>query len=827
MKFLLTGSLLLTGYFLGGPPVSAQTTLGNFSGYTSDQQSLTLHADSSALRLVFYAPDILRVDLLPSRQSVMDSSFVVIRTPPGIIHFSVLDGDSSLTLSTSRLRVTCRKYPLRISLSDSSGRLLLSEPSAGGMSWNGDARSVTFALSAGDHFYGTGERGTSLDKRGQAFDSYNTQVGGYSTPLPTMNLNVPFLASTNGYALYIDNVTKGRFDLGSTDSDLFSYTAAGGELSLYLMAAPTIPAQLELYTWLTGRQPLPPRWALGYIQSKNRYQNEQEARSIVQIMRQKKIPCDAIVLDLGWFNAMGDVSWDEAHWPRHDEMVADFLSHGMKTILITEPYIIQPSRNFVEADTNGFLAKNSDGKSFLMDRWWSCGGGCRAALLDITDPDARQWWWSKHPAAFGTRVAGIWTDLGEPERHPAGMIHRLGKAEEIHNIYNLLWAKTIFEGFNTLRPGERVMNLTRSGFAGIQRYGVLPWSGDVARSFGGLAVQLPMLLNMGMSGLAYHNSDIGGYARMPTTPELYVRWMQYGTFCPIARAHGAGESVRGYPTEPWQFGPVAEAICRDFIRLRYRLLPYIYTLARANEQSGLPLARPLFWLDPGDRMLVNESSSYMWGDAFLVSPVVEAGQRTKDVYLPRGTWVDFWTDSVVSGGRRITVAAPLDRLPLFVKSGSIVPVGPELMYTDERVTDTLTLRVYPAPDRESSFTLYEDDGKTLDYQKGSFALTRFTHRWAREGKGSRIVLRAEPSHGQYSGQPKERVYTFEVHGMRRAPASVRTDGTILSLRGALHAPGTIGAGYSYDAAARILCVSVVSRPDQSHEILVEMPDSGR
>lgn len=806
---------------------SAQTNPGNFSGYTTDGRWIIVNADSSAVRFLFYAPDILRLDVLPSRYSVIDSSFVIVRAPPDDLPVSVDETDSSLTVSSAAIRIHCRKFPLRLSFSDSSGRLLLTEPAGGGISWHDRARSVRFALRENDHFYGTGERGTSLDKRGQAFESYNSQVGGYSTPLATMNLNVPFLASTNGYALYVDNTFKGQFDLGASDPGTFSYTAAGGELSVYLIAAPDIPRQLEKYTWLTGRQPLPPRWALGFIQSKNRYQNEQEARSIVLTMREKRIPCDAIVLDLAWFEHMGDISWNESLWPRHEKMIADFLSQGVKTILITEPYIVQPSRNFIEADRNGYLAKDSTGHAFLLNNWWSCGGGCSASLLDITNPDARQWWWGKHPAAFGSRVAGIWTDLGEPERHPAGMIHRLGKAERIHNIYNFLWAKTIFEGFNALRPGERVMNLTRSGFAGIQRYGVLPWSGDVARSFGGLAAQIPMLLNMGMSGLAYHNSDIGGYARTPTSPELYVRWMQYGTFCPIARAHGAGESVRGYPTEPWQFGAEAEAICRDFIRLRYRLLPYIYTLAHRNEESGLPLARPLFWLDPGDHALLNESSSYMWGDAFLVSPVVEAGQRTKDVYLPRGSWIDFWTDSAAIGGRMISVAAPLERLPLFVKSGSIVPMGPELMYSDERAMDTLTLRVYPARDEESSFTLYEDDGRTLDYQKGACALTTFTCRPVKRARGSDLVLRAEPSRGEYRGQLKGRVYIFEVHGVRRAPTSVRSDGTILSRRGTSHSPGIQREGYSYDAAARVLSVSVLSHAEESREILMETSDSGR
>jgi alpha-glucosidase (family GH31 glycosyl hydrolase) len=797
--------------------VSAQTYPGNLSGYQQTGSTVTLCADSTTVGLRFYASDIVRIDFLPSRQDSIDSSPAVIRRATDSVQVTIRETESLLEVSSSQIHISCQKFPLRLSFADSAGRVLLAEPRAGGMSARDRARSLRFILQDRDHFFGTGERGTSLDKRGQAFECYNTQMPGYSTPLSTMNLNVPFVASTNGYAVYVDNVFRGWFDLGVADTSMFSYTASGGELSWYLIASPTIPGQLERYTWLTGRQPLPPRWAFGFIQSKNRYQNEREAREIVHTMRARAFPCDAIVLDLAWFERMGDLSWNESAWPHHETMLTDFLSLGIKTILITEPYIVRPSLNFDEAEAKGYLAKDSTGRTFLLDKWWSCGG-CSASLLDLTNPEVQHWWWDKHPAAFGPGVAGIWTDLGEPERHPEGMKHFLGRAEEIHNVFNLLWARAIFEGFKQWRPAGRLLNITRSGFAGIQRYGVLPWSGDVARSFGGLAVQLPMLLNMGMSGLAYHHSDIGGYSRIPTTPELYVRWMQFGVFCPITRAHGAGEVVKGYPTEPWQFGPEVEGICRKYLRLRYQLLPYNYSLAYSNHESGLPLARPLFWLDPADGALLNESSSYMWGDAMLVSPVVTAGETTKGVYLPRGEWVNFWTDEVVSGGNAVSVAAPLDRIPLFVKQGSIIPMAPVMNFTDERTLDTLTLHLYPPRSGETSYTLYEDDGTTLAYQSGSFALTTFTQQRTQANGAPGLRVIAGKSRGTYEGKLQRRTYLLEVHGMAPGPFDVRCDGGAISEDDESGSRRTAGNGFSYDAGMQVLRVRVLSRADSVYTI---------
>ena len=610
-------SFILTLQLLCATALS-QTHLQNFSSYAVDGRSVIVHVDTSTVRFIFYQSDIVRVDYLPLPSSLLDSSYVVVQDTSSAVAVEVTNTDTSLSLSTSSLTITCSKTPFRVSYRTSSSTPLLSEGAAGGFFSSGYGRGVSFLLGANDHFYGTGERGTSLDKRGEQFDSYNDAFYGYSGALPRMNINIPFLASTNGYGLYFDNTYRGTYDLGVSDPSRFVYTASGGELSYYLIVAPTIPAQLERYTWLTGRQPLPPRWAFGYLQSKFGYQTQTEATNIVQMLRSEHIPCDGIILDLYWYNQMGDLAWNSAPWPSPSSMMTDFRRQGIKTIVITEPYVTSLSSNYAEGSANGYFGKVSNGQTYSLSNWWSCN--CNAALVDFTNPAARAWWWSKHPAFLGSDsggVAGLWTDLGEPERHPSDMQQFLGSAAKIHNMYNLLWAKTVFEGFNALRPGQRTFNLTRSGFAGIQRYGVIPWSGDVANTYTGLAAQLPMLLNMGMSGLAYHNSDIGGFCCGSTPAELYIRWMQYGAFCPVMRAHGTGRS-----TEPWGYGAQAEAIARSMIELRYRLLPYTYALAFENYRTGMPLARPLLFDDPTDAGVLSNASTYLWGNDILVSPVV-------------------------------------------------------------------------------------------------------------------------------------------------------------------------------------------------------------
>jgi alpha-glucosidase (family GH31 glycosyl hydrolase) len=673
--------------------------------------------------------------------------------------------------------------------------------------------------------YGTGERGGSFNLQGRAFDVYNTQRYGYNEAPATMKINIPLAVTTGGYALFMDEVDRGRFDIGASTPGRLAYTSEYGAVSYVVIAAADIREQLRHYTWLTGRQPMPPKWALGYIQSKYGYRTETEARGVVDTLRMKQFPVDAVVLDLHWFEHMGDLAWNREDWPTPFRMMHDLEEKGVQTVAITETYIAEPSDLFEPAIEGGHVGTRPDGSAYRIPDWWSCPDGCPAILADMTRPETRAWWWEKHtpfmgdPVAAGDstkgKMAGLWTDLGEPEKHPDDMQHHLGAAPVIHNAYNLLWAETLYDGLREMRPDQRVFNLTRSGSAGIQRYGTVHWSGDVARTFTGLADQPTLLLQAGLSGLAYYGSDIGGYLGDDLSPELMIRWMQHGALTPTMRPHG----VDNLPTEPWRFGDEAESIIREHIRFRYRLMPYLYTLAHENHTTGMPIARPLFFADPDDSDLQDESDAYLLGDALLVAPVLEDGARAVDVPLPSGDWLDIHSNAILEGGKTVQMDAPLDRIPVLVREGTIVPMRPVAPHTAAQPRDTLMLKVVPGPDA-ASFALYEDDGESMAYTEGAYALTSITQSMSAtegEANGKDLNVTIGAAAGSYDGMPAERTVRASIARVDRAPDSVTVNGEPLRQRSDEADVQRMG-GYSYDAEARILSVQARLDTRQAHRI---------
>lgn len=809
-------SVLCLVILLGISKSNAQNRIGALTYWNVSGKTVLLHSRLMVLRITFYKSDIVRLDFLPDSLSSPDSSLVVIRDTSTATYPLVTELDSLISISSGYLTVTCTKYPIKLTFSDEFGNVFMSEGDAGGFSIINDSWSYTFHVQNDEHFYGTGERANSLDLRGLKFDSFNTQEGGYGQPAPnTMNVNIPFVVSSRNYGIYFDDTYPGHFDIAHSNPNEFTYIADGGKASYYFISSGDMKGVLRGYTWLTGRAMLLPRWAYGYIQSKYGYHDYLEASEMIQHMRADSIPCDAVVLDLYWFKNMGDLSWNVTSWPNPSAIMSNFLSKGFKTIVITEPYIVQPSVNFQAAIDNGYFAKSTDGQPYILSNWWSCN--CNAGLLDITNPAAQNWWWNKYASLFASGVSGLWTDLGEPERDYRDMRFYLGSDLKVHNIYDFLWAGTLYEGFNRSFPNRRLFNLTRSGYAGIQRFGTVTWSGDVSKTFGGLAVQVPMLLNMGMSGISYHNSDIGGFTAGTTTPELYARWMEFGAFCPITRAHGTG----GAGTEPWVYGPATEAISRKYINLRYELFPYIYSTAYESYLKGIPLARPLILEFPGDPNLYNESSSYMWGDAFLVSPVVKEGMTKKTVYLPKGSWVDFWTDSLISGGNLVLISAPVDHLPLFVRSGSIIPMHSLVQHLDSLRDDSLLVEVYPCTEGNSSFTLYEDDGTTLDYQRGMFAATTFSQQETPAGSLLRINLSITKASGSFPGLPLSRVLTLDFHQIGSTPKAVLINGERIYSVPSRDLLNSNYTGYYFDGQQNRLYIKMIEKTDTDYSIVID------
>jgi len=806
LKFTLWGLIFFTPVMRS----AIAQSLGDYTSAHQSEKSLTIHTTSGSVRLIPYADDIVRVDFLPTDTTESDSSFVIIQDSTTYVGFQVQSTDATMMLTMNTIHVIIQKYPVRLSFQKSNGEILLQESESGGMGSSGHQRIARFQLTPNGRFYGSGERGGGLNLRNRIIELYNTQNYGYSRAPAQMNINVPYIGSNQGYALYFDNTYPAEFDIGASDPNQLVYQTEGGELTYYVIASSNIPGQLERYTWLTGRQPLPPKWALGYLQSKFGYRTEQEAREMVATMREKNFPGDAIILDFYWSSHMGDLSWDLSNWSDPDGMISEFADDGIHTIILADPYFVENSDYYGELTNQypEFVGRDLAGAPYTLSNWWSCG--CNAVLFDITNPDAQNWLWEKYSNLLDMGLAGLWTDLGEPERHPPNMHHSLGSAAKVHNIYNLLWAQTIFQNYSNYTPDSRIFNLTRSGFAGIQRYGVFTWSGDVSKSYDGLASQVPFMLNMGLSGLAYHSSDIGGFCYGNTTPELYIRWLELGVFSPFVRPHGTDFQA----TEPWTFGTIAESYARNLLTLRNQLIPYIYTTARENYLTGIPIVRPLFFDNQDDPSLMNNIESYMFGESFLVSPVLQEGVREKTLFLPQGKWIELWTDDIYTGGQSVTVDAPLPQIPLFVKSGSIIPMQPPMDYVDTEPADTMKIHIYPDPQISGEFSLYEDDGITTEYQGGAFATTTMSYDLQTIENYPELVINIDATTGSFSGMPQSRTYRSITHLLAQPPDTVIWTGGVLLQTEDLPELTSSNAGYYYDTATNSLYIQ--TRDSLSH-----------
>ncbi len=816
-KIRLVLSLLILGIGLTAN-VMGNEGPGNYVFHESNESGIIFAGEHAAVQLQWYSPEVIRIDYLDTSEALPDSSFAVVREPGAGLQWAVEEAEDHFFITSERVNIRVGKNPLRVLFLDRENNILLEEALTVDDSGKEEGpRKAEFELPEDLNFYGTGMRGVGFNLRGLELEVYNRQNYGYHDALETMNVNIPMTLTNREFALFFDNRWRSWLDFGKEDRDRFSFRSKGGIMTYYFIYGEDVPEQLKHYTWLTGRQPLPPKWSLGFIQSKFGYSNETEARGVADTLRAMDIPADVIILDLEWMEHMGDMLWDRNAFPDPYSMVKDFKDMGLQTVLISQPYMVEWSRNFPEADIFNYLVMDESGDTYLMENWWSCDEECAGVLIDFTNPQARKWWWSKHPPVMQNdtvNIAGYWTDLGEPERHHDDMVHHRGEVEEVHNTYNLKWAQILFEGHAEMRPEERIFNLSRSGSAGIQRYATMPWSGDVGRSFSALSVQPHMVLNQGLSGMVWHHSDLGGFTGDDCIPELYVRWIQHGIFSPIARAHGNDQC----PTEPWGYGEEALDASLKFIHLRYELMPYLYTMARKTWTHGMPVSRPLFFEDPDDEKLYNEGETHLWGSDFLVSPVVEEGQTSKQIYLPRGRWVDFWDNTTHTGNQTVTVDTPLDRIPVFVKAGAIIPTRPTQLYTAQHPLDTLILDLFPDDYQNGHFVMYEDDGLTLDYQNGVYSTTAFS--LVREpGNATTTILKIESRKGEYDGGNPERTYRARFRNTD-TPAEVILNGRKLDEAESMQELRHSDAAYYSDTAGHKVYVQVMGSTEEEYKIIV-------
>ncbi len=539
----------------------------------------------------------------------------------------------------------------------------------------------------------------------------------------------------------------------------------GGPVDLFILTGDSTDKLLNGYASLTGNAPLIPKWSLGLIQSKNRYRSWEELLYVGKKFREKGIPCDVLVIDWLWFKNFGDMEWDKSCWTDAKENLKKLSDMGFKVLLAEHPFIEKTCLKYEEFKEKGFL--NDIPK---MDVPYYK----QRPSFDHTNPAAREEWWKQSKRYREEGIKGFWTDMGEVQVDPEGMTSFAGSREKVHNIYSLMWTKGLYEG-GRRDFDERVFSLARTAYAGIEKYGAVLWSGDIDSTWQVLKDQVVIGQGVCLSGQQYWCTDVGGFFTGELrsgvkygnnyqgaygeglTPELYIRWFEFGTFCPLFRTHGTRPG-----NEPWSFGETAEKIIKKYISLRYSLIPYLYSCAAEVTRSGKPIMRAMCVDYGDDKKALEYDHQYLFGPSILVAPVVDKGKRTQIVYLPKGSWYNMQTGEKFSGNQQITVEAPLDSIPIFVKEGSVLPLAPAMNYVDEKPPENLDLHVYTGSD--ASFDLYDDDGTTYGYEQGKCTDTVIDYC---EKSHSVIIHKAE---GQYDGMPKNRSYTLYLHHVRRPGA---------------------------------------------------------
>ena len=684
----------------------------------------TQTGEEAEVEISFPYPDVVRLRMAPDRLGPPRNRLLVADGLPAF-GFTFAADAQGLTLSTPFLHVRVARDPWQVRVTDGQGRLLFvqrtddvtiaGQPEITTFGWETDPQGgrrlhEAFALTPDEKLYGFGERFVPINQRGLRFVAWTTDT--HSTSSQRSYKPVPFFLSNRGWALLIHSTARIHFDLGYRSTISAGFGVEDEELDYFLIGGARPPDLLRRYWDLTGTPPVPPKWSFGFWSSRCSYRSRAEVEEIAAEYRRRGIPCDVIHLDPYWMGPPGrwcTLTWDEEAFPNPAEMIARLRQQGFRLSLWENPYIPYGTPLYEEGAAAGYFVCDEGGEPYLIPGW--AEGMPPLAVVDFTNPEAAAWWQEKHRPLLAQGVAVFKTDFGESA--PAGGRYHDGTpGEQVHNLYPLFYNRTVFQVVDEASQG-RGMVWARAATAGSQRYPV-HWGGDSRATFDHMAASLRGGLNLILSGFAYWSHDIGGFIH-ESDPALYVRWAQLGLFSSHARAHGTT------PREPWAFDEEVEAIFRRYVRLRYRLLPYIYSCAARTAETGRPLMRPLLLDYPDDPTTHTLDLEYLFGDAFLVAPVF-APEADVPVYLPRGNWIDYWTKAVHAGPGWITRHAPLDLLPLFVREGAIIPMGPEMDYVDQKPLDPLTLDLYPAG--EGHFLLLDEEAPPVEiaYQMNHDAL---------------------------------------------------------------------------------------------------------
>ncbi len=601
-------------------------------------------------------------------------------------------------------------------------------------------------IQPGELFWGLGDKPGKQQLKGQQLKNWNTDAYGFHDQTDPLYTSVPFylgLANEQSYGIFLDNSFKSYFHFDEQQEKVL-IEAEGGNFCYYFIGGETLNEVAQTYLQLTGSPELPPLWALGYHQCKWSYYPESKVMEIAGKFRELQIPCDSIYLDIDYMDGYRCFTWDLSRFPNLRKMVEKLKLDGFHTVAMIDPGIKLDFNYgvFKEGFEQGYFCRHVDGELMIGHVW---PGAC--VFPDFTDPEVRKWWGELYRELYEEiGISGFWNDMNEPAlfrvhhlTFPDTVWHQMegkgGSHREAHNIYGMQMTRASVEGLKDIRPAKRPFLLSRATFAGGQRYAAL-WTGDNVANWEHLAIANRQCIRLSISGFSFVGSDIGGFVN-PPEPELYLRWIQLGVFHPFFRTHSMGYHTSGqeevtneeelikydYDQEPWSFGEEITPKVKASIELRYRLLPYLYTLFYQHIRSGTPMLKPLAFNYAKDPVALKREREFLFGDQLLISPVLNPGQREQAVYLPEGEWYSFWNNIRFEGETFKRVSTPLDYIPVLVKAGTVLPLYPVRQSTSEAVT-LLTLKAFLAEGRHESI-IYEDEGEGYEHLNGHYALRTF------------------------------------------------------------------------------------------------------
>ncbi len=729
---------------LSSPPIGYQA-LGKTGSIEKDTSKVCLRAGSATVEVTALAPDLFRVGLFPDGRPVRYDSYAVVTQnwEPGTV--TLAEDEAELAITTSFATAHFSLNPLRIGFTDQSGRSFATDDPELGMGWfpsSEQSSVVSLANAVGtlgtplriykrhnarEHYFGCGERTGELDKTGTRQLFWNVDPPpGHTVLQNNLYVSIPFtlvLADGQAWGFFLDNPGRIEFDLAHDHPQRSWFGTDNGDLVYYVFCGPTPRDVLARYTDLTGRTPLAPLWSLGNGQSRFSYETADEVRHVARTFRERDIPCDTLYLDIDTLDGYRVFTWDRNNFPDPEGLFAELGEMGFHIVGIVDAGV-KVDENFpvyTEGRALDLYCKSSKGVDYQNAVW---PGVC--VFPDFMNPEAREWWGNQHRPLLDAGVTGIWSDMNEPALFlpvhatmPPDVIHPSGGEArlhiQVHNAYGSLMVQAAREGLLRLRPEKRPFVISRAGYAGVQRHALI-WTGDNSSTWEHLTMSLPQLLNLGLSGVGWCGVDIGGYYG-DTSGELLARWTEFGIFQSFCRNHSEKQTRH---QEPWMFGEVYESVCRAMLKLRYRLLPYLYTAFEECNRTGTPLLRPLFWASPEDTATYVQEDEALCGDALLVAPITRPGIEYRHVYVPAGSWFHFWTGERIDGPAHILAHAPLGQPAFYVRSNSAIPLMASTDYVGQKKTDRLTLLIYPC-EGSGETTFYEDAGDGYEQENGVYA----------------------------------------------------------------------------------------------------------